>query len=466
MLNKKVISVIIVMLLLIIYFSIDFALNNKNLSSLKSLLSNEQKIFLRNKIEYIFPYKTISKNKREISELKEKIVKLKQKTRSYNDLNVRHEFYFKKSLSDIPIEKIENIKLSNNKMMHKYRFKYGFFNGINYRAKSGSGYIDYHQNSLFVLSPLGILGYNKNIVDTIYFQQIENNIDDFIGLNISLRDLFIHQDKIFISFTEEIKKNCYNTSVIYGNINYESIIFNKLFSSKECANLHEIDGFTANQSGGRILNFDDNHILLSVGEYRARYLAQDKKSINGKIIKINIHSGSHSIISMGHRNPQGLYFDKEKNFLLETEHGPLGGDEINLIEVDKINENDPLNYGWPIASAGEHYCSSKGKDKCPKEIYEKYPLYKSHIKYNFIEPLKSFVPSIAPSEITKIGKNSYVLGSMKDKSLYFFELTNEKNIINLKRVEVFERIRDLKFKNNQLYLFLEDTSSIGVISLL
>ena len=54
---------------------------------------------------------------------------------------------------------------------------------------------------------------------------------------------------------------------------------------------------------------------------------------------------------------------------------------------------------------------------------------------------------------------------MKDKSLYFFELNEQKQIINLNRVEVFERVRDLRFDNNQLYLFMEDTASIGVINL-
>ena len=55
---------------------------------------------------------------------------------------------------------------------------------------------------------------------------------------------------------------------------------------------------------------------------------------------------------------------------------------------------------------------------------------------------------------------------MKDKSLYFFELNENHEIINIKRVEVFERIRDLRFKDEKLYLFLEDTPSIGIIDLI
>ena len=165
---------------------------------------------------------------------------------------------------------------------------------------------------------------------------------------------------------------------------------------------------------------------------------------------------------MGHRNPQGLYFDRENNIILETEHGPQGGDEINLIEIDKLNRHKIPNYGWAIASAGEH---SGGKIQQNKFKYKKYPLYKSHKEHGFIEPLESFVPSIGISEITKIGKDKYVSGSLLDRSLYFFELNKEYKIINLTRVEVFERVRDMFYKDNKLYLFLEDTPSIGIINI-
>ena len=99
-----------------------------------------------------------------------------------------------------------------------------------------------------------------------------------------------------------------------------------------------------------------------------------------------------------------------------------------------------------------------------EEKYKKYPLYKSHSKYGFIEPLKSFVPSIGISEITGVKNNKYVASSLKDKSLYFFEL-KERQIVSMERVEVFERVRDLRFNDKKLYLFLEDTPSIGIINL-
>ena len=194
--------------------------------------------------------------------------------------------------------------------------------------------------------------------------------------------MFIDNDKIYVSYTEELREDCWNTSIIYGDLNYTEIQFEKFFSPTKC--VHETDNedneFVAHQSGGRIIKFDNNHILFSIGDYRSRHLSQEKDSVNGKVLKININNSSYEIISMGHRNAQGLFFDKEKNIILETEHGPRGGDEVNIIEVDKINKDDILNYGWAIASEGEHY------QNIP-ELYEKYPLYKSHPDHGFIPSL-------------------------------------------------------------------------------
>ena len=247
-------------------------------------------------------------------------------------------------------------------------------------------------------------------------------------------------------------------------MNYENIKFKKLFSPKKCiSSENNIDGnFNAHRSGGRIVALNDDYILLSNGEYGEAYLAQEKDNINGKIIKINIQNYEYENISMGHRNPQGLYFDKENNFVLLTEHGPQGGDEVNLIELDKLDKNNIPNYGWAIASYGEHYGGKIARNKLK---YKKYPLLKSHLDNDFIEPLKSFNPAFGISEITKINDRSYVGSSLGGRSLYFFDLNKKNEIINLSTVKDFERVRDIIYSNKKLYLFLEDTASIGVIEI-
>ena len=62
-----------------------------------------------------------------------------------------------------------------------------------------------------------------------------------------------------------------------------------------------------------------------------------------------IKKEKYEIFSKGHRNPQGLFYDKEYDLILETEHGPFGGCEINLIELNKINNDEIQNFGWAIS---------------------------------------------------------------------------------------------------------------------
>jgi hypothetical protein len=440
--NIKILILFFFIFLLIGYFFLNFIIGNNKFEFLNSLVNKEHKEFIK---KNFFPHK-------------------------HQSYQTKRDIRFIESKNDIKISK-SVVKLSNNKILEKYKLNSGFYSGI-YNIFPGTGYFDFYDNNIVILSARGLLVFKKIPLDNKNnFKQISNNIYDFINLNqykknkwFSLKDLLISNNQIYISYTEEIKEDCWNTSIIYGTINLKNIKFKKLISSKECIHsVNNVDSeFHGNQSGGRIVAFDKNHILLSVGEYRSRFLAQSKQGINGKIIKVNIHNGKFSIISMGHRNPQGLLFDKENNFILVTEHGPMGGDEINLIDIKNIDDNEILNYGWPLASSGEHY---GGKIKKNFEKYKKYPLYKSHINHGFIEPLKSFVPSIGISEIIKF-KKKYATASMKDKSVFFFELDNENKITNLKKLKMPERIRDIKFFNNKLYLFFEDTPSIGVINLM
>ena len=429
--------------------------SDKRTKKINDLLENKQKNQLK---KYLLPYQLISEQEKKIDQQKAFLTKI---VPYLSEL----ELHKKEISSDIGTT-LTTINLQNKKILWKHKFNSGFYAGIN-NVFPGSGFIDFHGNNIVVLAAR-----ESSIDNQAKFKQIKNNINKFIGIEqfrkshkVSIKDLLISEEKIYVSYTHEIKNDCWNTSLLFGEINYKNIEFKKLFSSVEC--VHETNNldkeFEMLQSGGRIISFDENNILFSIGDYRSRHLAQNIDSVNGKIIKININDSDYKIISMGHRNPQGLHFEKEKNILLETEHGPMGGDEINLINLNGIKKGKIPNFGWPISSAGEHYggISEKGN----KIKYQKYPLYNSHEEYGFVEPLKSFVPSIGISEIVGIGPNIFVVSSLKDKSLIFFQLNNENELVMLDKIKVFERVRDLKFKNNNLYLFLEDSASLGIINI-
>ena len=463
----KIIILILIAIVISFWVILNSFIGKQKMTAITDLLSYDQQYLIK---KYIFPYKVIKQHEATIDKLDANIHK---QSDAITTLSNKLELIFRENLTNIEIQKVTEKELSNGLLLKNYYLIDGFYAGITTQF-AGSGYLDFHLNNLIVLSSRGVLGYSEGLDKISKIRQIKHNIDQFIGFDQfikkgSIKDLYIDNEKIFISFTDEIEEDCWNTSLLVGDFNYENIKFKKLFSSNECVYSLEkkeknIDGeFSMVTSGGRIVNFDDDHILLTIGDYRARYLSQDKESVNGKILKINVNDSNYNIISMGHRNPQGLYYDIEKNYVLETEHGPFGGDEVNLIEVDDINKGNLLNFGWAISSYGEHYGGKHATGNIKK--YKKYPLYKSHSEHGFVEPIHAFVPSIGISEITKIEKNKYVLSSMKDKSLYFFNVNDIKKINDLERVEVFERVRDINFKDGKLYMFLENTPSIGIISI-
>ena len=159
-----------------------------------------------------------------------------------------------------------------------------------------------------------------------------------------------------------------------------------------------------NHFGARILFLSDKTLLLSLGEgFSYKDEAQNLMSDFGKIIHlrddgvpIDDHQFSTSndqnvkshkgIFSYGHRNPQGLAFDKATNTIYENEHGPRGGDEINVLVTGK-------NYGWPKITYGVDYTGLPISDKVAMDGME--------------QPLLYWVPSIAPSGMTFYDKDLF-----------------------------------------------------------
>ena len=282
---------------------------------------------------------------------------------------------------------------------------------------SSSAYIDYYEDNIFLITATGQVTYSeiRNLYnDKFKFSSIKSNIQELIKYSefynssaFGIKDILVRNNKIYVSYIKEHYKECYSTSILVGELKFSYIEFKDFYSPKNCIeknskfyDSHPKDKLVAHQSGGRMI-IVDNKLFFSTGEYRYRTLAQDENNDFGKIISINLENNSKSIISMGHRNPQGLYFSNELNMLFSTEHGPSGGDEINFLDFN-VNNDQIANYGWPIASYGRHYFDNDDdKDK----RYELSPLKKSHSKNGFIEPLKYFVPSVGISQIIGVPKN-------------------------------------------------------------
>ena len=468
---------LIPLIIIISYLLINQILGNYKFKRiLNSYINTDTRQIIK---KYLFPYMIIRQQEEKINNQKEKI---NNQIMFLSKINLyMHDIQIKKGLKEISFKKNEIIKLKNtNLKLEKFLSEKNFFINGNGNAYPGSAYIDVYKDKIYLLTSIGIIGVSSlnDNGDEIIFKQIKNNIEDFLGIDqfeksaeegggFTVKDVKIFNNKFYISYTNEVETNCWNTSIIVADLNNSDLKFNKFFSPDECIHplKNEDKEFNAHQSGGRIIFLDDETLVFSIGDYKNRMLAQKKDSVFGKIIKININSKEFEIISLGHRNPQGLYYDKNNNFLLSTEHGPKMGDEINLIKLD---QSIIYNYGWPIASYGEHYGSTN-----LEEIYKKYPLHKSHKKYGFIEPLHYFIPnsqvgssSIGMSEIIGLNKEkSYVASSLNGKSLFFFNLSEENKILNFENVNIGERIRDLFLYDNKIFLFLETTTSLGIINI-
>ena len=404
-------------------------------------------------------------------ELKEKKALINDQLIYINKNNASHEINIKKKIKKLEFPKYKSLEINlynNKKKLNFYKSNNQLVRGIN-NFFPGSGYLDLYENKLFLISATGLIGYSNNLYgDSIIFNQINNNINDFLSLDeinkgnwFSVKDLLVVNNNIYVSFTNEQKNNCWNTSVIVAKLNFEYLKFSNFFEPKYCVKSKDNydKEFNAHQSGGKLFKYDDDNIILTMGDYRLRKLAQDINSTFGKILKLNSKSKRYEILSLGHRNPQGLYYDLDKDYVISTEHGPDGGDEINL----NLNTKIVKNFGWAISSYGEHYGGKESYEN--KSKYKKYPLHKSHKDYNFIEPIKYFVPSIGISQLVQIKQNKFLLSSLKDESIYTFTLNEKNELTEFKRIEIGERIRDMVYdsEKKEVVLFLENTASIGIL---
>jgi len=213
---------------------------------------------------------------------------------------------------------------------------------------------------------------------------------------------------------------------------------------------------SSNHYGARLVFLNDNSLIITSGDgFNYREGAQSLDNHFGKIIRINADGSIPKdnpyvdtqntlpeIFSYGHRNQQGIAYDSKNDKLYSNEHGPRGGDELNLITAGK-------NYGWPAITYGIDYNGSIISPFTEKSGME--------------QPLTYWVPSIAPSDmIFYDGKmfpeliNSLIISSLVPGEIRKISLDN--NI--LKEEIIFDkikgRIRSIKLSTNGALVVLSD----------
>jgi len=254
--------------------------------------------------------------------------------------------------------------------------------------------------------------------------------------NGGIKSLFKIDKKYYAMVAAKFENDCPTVKIFDIETNRVLLSFPCLSSSKQ------ID---FNGVGGAYLKLSDGTDILSVGiptdDFEDRMLAQDDDSPWGKLISLNMNDNrfNYQILTKGHRNPQGLF--EHDGRLFSVEHGPRGGDELNLITIGG-------NYGWPLVSFGDEY----SLESINSNQYT-YPEIKTG-SFNFL-------PSIGISSVNNC-PDSYVLyyspnkciavGSLRGSSIDFIVFDKEySKVLWVENINLKSRIRKFKFEGDMLY---------------
>jgi glucose/arabinose dehydrogenase len=212
------------------------------------------------------------------------------------------------------------------------------------------------------------------------------------------------------------------------------------------------------QAGGRMAMLKNGTLLLSVGNFGDSWLsrkqllsnAQSGSSFFGKVISFSRGRGVPKVFSSGHRNIQGLIALNNGN-VMATEHGPEGGDEINLLQSGNF-------YGWPYSSEGNPYSNELG-------VFTPLPKIEPASKLTFTAPIWSWIPSIAPTQMIEVRKTlapnwrgDLIVGTLRDQSLRRVRLKDNSVILD-ERIPVGFRVRDMIQYGKYLFL-LDDAGNV------
>ncbi|WP_197474834.1 PQQ-dependent sugar dehydrogenase, partial [Oleiphilus sp. HI0079] len=193
----------------------------------------------------------------------------------------------------------------------------------------------------------------------------------------------------------------------------------------------------------------------SSGDRGEREWAQELSSHAGKILRLHddgripednpfyaVKGAQPEIWAYGNRNPQGMHYDLETDVLWSIEHGPRGGDEVNIIQRG-------ANYGWPVISYGKEYWG-------PIDVGEG-----TH-REGMEQPVKYYVPSIAPSSLSMFGNKLYA-GALKLRHVNVLVLDASMTRVTAEQrlfESLDERVRDTVLGPDQWMYFLTDLGNL------
>jgi len=263
----------------------------------------------------------------------------------------------------------------------------------------------------------------------------------YAGLGMRLHDLLLLRDGKRLAATHTRWDNvakCVKLHLVIADFTAGDVpkvgAWQTLFSTTPCMPLSGIKRkpFAGHQAGGRMVEMVDGRILFTVGDFKNDGVKRDISTADpsnsyGKLHILDLASGVTEVFSTGHRNAQGLVIASDGR-IWSTEHGPSGGDEVNLIRRG-------ANYGWPVATYGRD---------CRTCAWQQQGKHDGHGL-----PVFAFVPSIGISNLVElqdfasIWDGDLLVASLKQETLHRLHIREGRVVLD-EPIRIGDRLRDIQ----------------------
>ena len=321
------------------------------------------------------------------------------------------------------------------------------------------GFIFLPDGSMLINEKSGKLIHFKNNKKTTISGLPEIKVQGQGGLmDIELHPNYNNNGWIYLSYASSDEGNGANTTIMRCKLE------NNTLTNKKVLYKAQPDSKRGQHFGSRLAFDNDGYLYFSVGDRGNRDVnPQNIERDGGKVYRIHDdgripvdnpfvkdRNAKKAIYSYGHRNPQGMVKHPETGKLWAHEHGPRGGDEINIIAPGK-------NYGWPVISYGINYSGTKFTEITEKAGME--------------QPIHYWTPSIAPSGMAFVTSDIYpefkgnlLVGSLKFQYLDLCVLDGDKVVREKKFIEGLGRVRSIEQgPDGYIYVGVENVGIVKII---
>ncbi|WP_202922354.1 PQQ-dependent sugar dehydrogenase [Pseudoxanthomonas koreensis] len=272
-------------------------------------------------------------------------------------------------------------------------------------------------------------------------------------LDVALAPDFAQSRRIYLSYAEADGSGLSGTTAAYATLGDAGLGEVTVFYRQEPKLNAE------NHFGSRFAFDGQGHVFISQGERTERPLAHQLDKLQGKLVRLDLdgsvpadnpfvgQAGARpEIWSYGHRNSQGLAFDPRTGKLGESEHGPRGGDEVNLPQPGR-------NYGWPLVTHGINYSGQPIPEAVGKE---KEGMEPAHFVFEVSPGLSGM--AFYTGQPGKPWNDSLFLGSLAQRNLIRLQLDGDRVVAEERLLQdLGERIRDVRVAaDGNLYLVTDE----------